>query len=442
MKKIILIFFLLIVHCTLKIENCFCQSGWFSVPSGTTNEIKSIFFINNQTGWVCGNSGLIEKTTNSGYSWTQQTTPTVNALYTLFFINENTGWAGGGYFDIYNGINTIIKTTNGGTNWFTQFNIYLIDNITRTIFFLDSINGFAGSYGGNGGEITGSIARTTNGGTNWIGILNSAPSTKIIFQNNTTGWSLSHFWTDVPLMDTGILYKTTNGGINWIETYIKHLYTFTDISFFNASIGILQCYSDSFANVNNNSRYLKTTNSGINWFTIYYGNDKRSNSYFLNEYTGWSCGNNITKTSNGGYNWFSQASYQLNMVIFRDSLNGYAVGGGGTILKTTTGGVMFVNKISKNIPENFSLYQNYPNPFNPTTKIKFEISSEVKREMSNVRLLILDITGREIETLVNEQLNPGTYEVTFDGSNLPSGLYFYKLVAGNFIATKKLILLK
>jgi hypothetical protein len=62
--------------------------------------------------------------------------------------------------------------------------------------------------------------------------------------------------------------------------------------------------------------------------------------------------------------------------------------------------------------------------------------------MSNVRLIIFDITGREITTLVNEQLNPGTYEVTFDGSNLPSGIYFYKLTAGDFTDTKKLVLIK
>ncbi len=62
--------------------------------------------------------------------------------------------------------------------------------------------------------------------------------------------------------------------------------------------------------------------------------------------------------------------------------------------------------------------------------------------MSNVKLVIYDILGKEIQILVNEQLQPGTYEVTFDGSNLPSGIYFYKLTSGNFTATKKLVLLK
>ncbi len=104
-----------------------------------------------------------------------------------------------------------------------------------------------------------------------------------------------------------------------------------------------------------------------------------------------------------------------------------------------------VHNNTNEIPANYSLYQNYPNPFNPTTKIKFQIPSDVKRKTSDVKSLTVftDIySGKEISTLVNEQLQPGTYEVTFDGGNLPSGVYFYQLKSNNFIETKKLILLK
>jgi hypothetical protein len=66
----------------------------------------------------------------------------------------------------------------------------------------------------------------------------------------------------------------------------------------------------------------------------------------------------------------------------------------------------------------------------------------VRRQTSDVKLVIYDILGKEISTLVNESLQPGSYEVTFDGSNLPSGIYFYQLRAGDYIETKKLILLK
>jgi hypothetical protein len=105
-------------------------------------------------------------------------------------------------------------------------------------------------------------------------------------------------------------------------------------------------------------------------------------------------------------------------------------------------GTININPIGTEVPSTFNLYQNYPNPFNPSTKIKFAIPSDVKCETSEVKMVIYDITGKKITTLVNEKLNPGTYEVTFDGSNLPSGIYFYKLNAGNFSETKRMILIK
>ena len=98
--------------------------------------------------------------------------------------------------------------------------------------------------------------------------------------------------------------------------------------------------------------------------------------------------------------------------------------------------------VTVDAPTKFSLEQNYPNPFNPVTKIKYTIPSNVKGEMSNVSLKVYDILGNEIVTLINEEKQPGTYEVDFDGTNLPSGIYFYQLKTGNFIETKKMILLR
>ena len=94
------------------------------------------------------------------------------------------------------------------------------------------------------------------------------------------------------------------------------------------------------------------------------------------------------------------------------------------------------------VPTNFSLEQNYPNPFNPSTKIKFTIPSNVKSETSNVSLIVYDVLGNEIATLVNEQKSAGTYEMEFDGTGLTSGIYFYKIKAGSYIETKKMLLIK
>jgi hypothetical protein len=113
--------------------------------------------------------------------------------------------------------------------------------------------------------------------------------------------------------------------------------------------------------------------------------------------------------------------------------------GGGTIC----GGIVVIEPITTNeLPDKFKLKQNYPNPFNPKTIIKFDIPSKVKGEMSNVKLVVFDILGSEIETLVDEKLKSGTYEVDFDGANYTSGVYFYEISIGNFRETRKMVLLK
>jgi len=93
-----------------------------------------------------------------------------------------------------------------------------------------------------------------------------------------------------------------------------------------------------------------------------------------------------------------------------------------------------------NFPSNFVLHQNYPNPFNPATTIRFEIPSSVRGE--KVKLSVYDIAGKEVGVLVNSELQPGVYEYNFDGSGLGSGVYFYKLQSGDFIQTRRMVLVK
>jgi len=99
--------------------------------------------------------------------------------------------------------------------------------------------------------------------------------------------------------------------------------------------------------------------------------------------------------------------------------------------------VVGITYLQQLIPENFVLYQNYPNPFNPTTYIRFDV-----QHSSHIKLIIYDILGKEIQTLINEKLRAGSYEVDWDGSGYSSGIYFYILQAGDYIKTKKMLLLK
>jgi hypothetical protein len=94
-------------------------------------------------------------------------------------------------------------------------------------------------------------------------------------------------------------------------------------------------------------------------------------------------------------------------------------------------------EITNEVPTDYSLSQNYPNPFNPSTKIEFKIP-----QAGFVNLKIYDLLGREVKTLLNEEMQAGNYTIDFNASTLSSGIYFYTLNAGEFISTKKMILLK
>jgi Secretion system C-terminal sorting domain len=100
-------------------------------------------------------------------------------------------------------------------------------------------------------------------------------------------------------------------------------------------------------------------------------------------------------------------------------------------------GFIGIKLFSNEIPKEFKLYNNYPNPFNPSTKIKFALPKN-----SYTKLIVYDILGRELLTIVNEQLSAGTYSVDWNTSDYPSGIYYYKLTSGEFTETRKAVLIK
>jgi len=155
-------------------------------------------------------------------------------------------------------------------------------------------------------------------------------------------------------------------------------------------------------------------------------------------------------STNGGILWREQLAYYgsgINSIYFIDKNEGWACGGQGLILHTQNGGVTFVRDDEENTnrPESFSLFQNHPNPFNPGTIIKYSIPAVTLRQAQSdiiISIKVYDVLGKEIATLVNEEKTAGEYEVEFDGTGLPSGIYFYRIKAGSYINTKKMVLLK
>ena len=150
--------------------------------------------------------------------------------------------------------------------------------------------------------------------------------------------------------------------------------------------------------------------------------------------TSWETDTPLT-SGGGGHKYHPSISVSDTVVhvFWRDAGNDYGL----YYRNNPSGNPTNSTLIGTEIPEVFKLYQNYPNPFNPTTYIKFDI-----QKTSATKLIIYDALGREVATLVNEKLSAGSYETSWDGSNYPSGVYFYTLQAGDYIETRKMLLIK
>jgi photosystem II stability/assembly factor-like uncharacterized protein len=310
----------------------------------------------------------------------------------------------------------IKKTTNGGLNWDNQ--ISNTQNGLQSVFFIDANTGWIGGLGGI-------ILKTTNSGNNWF---NQTSGTvynlfSVFFLNSNTGWISGN---------NSRILKTTNGGSNWIDKSFG--YENYRVHFIDANTGWIAC---------NLGKVLKSTNGGDNWYVQTTLSCAITSLFFANSNTGWVVGSTVMKTTNGGTNWFNDIpnlnlEFSLLSVFFTDSQNGWAVGSYGGIIKTSTGGNILVRNISNETPNNFSLSQNYPNPFNPSTNIKYQITNN-----KLVTLKIYDILGKEVAMLVNEKQSPGVYEVTWDASQFPSGVYVYQLSIDNVqYSIKKMALIK
>ncbi len=422
MKKIIFSIFLLLLACNFS----FSQSGWFWLNTNTNNSFSKVTFINEYTGFVGSwsstmHDNYIIKTTNSGMNW--YTSFSSAGIYDICFINTNTGYAVG-----YNSNGLILKTVDCGANWYP-----LSSGATHALNSVYFVNEFTGYCVGLFGE----YLKTTNGGASWQRQIFSAYDfNDVCFTDNLRGYFCVY---DLQTVHSGIILRTTDGGSNlfWDGQQFTANDDFFSIYFINQLTGFAVGYT---------GRIIKTTNAGINWMSKLTNSTVRLNSvYFPSDSVGYAVGYRaLMKTTDVGESWVNQFSgvgiITGESVFFTNNYTGYVVMDYGRILKTTTGGGNYIVSIGNEInqfPSSFSLSQNYPNPFNPITKIKFHIA-----KLSDAKLVIYDVVGREIGTLINQQLSPGTYETEWDVSAYPSGVYFYKLTAGEYAETKKMVLIK
>lgn len=426
--------------------------NWYQqfMPNIGGRTISDVYFLDSLTGWAVtpyrfqNDTSYVLKTTNSGNNWFIQHSRIGQFVGSsrVTFLNANTGYtAGVSNLPTYS---SILKTTNGGNNWnninsptdpFTAEDMSIISTDTIWLVSLNSL--------------TGGVFRTTNGGSSWQNQLNlgSQNPVKVYFFNGNTGYIAKN---------TGSAYirKTTDSGLNWNPIFNKG---FTDMFFIDS----LEGWS-AFDSVR------KTTDGGLNWQTqvLPYGtygggflNFSFINQFsFLNRDTIWGVGGRIAypntalkgliyRTTNGGQSWQFQlpdtslGNGQFLKLKFINRTFGWAYRGFDGIHTTTGGDPVWltpVHQISSEVPKDFQLFQNYPNPFNPNTKIKFLV-----QKLSDVKLVVYDIQGRQITELINRKYGAGTYEADFSGNGHASGVYLYSLVIdGITVDTKKMLMIK
>jgi photosystem II stability/assembly factor-like uncharacterized protein len=385
---------------------------------------QTVCFASAEYNTTYENYYTIYKTSNSGYNWIQITNGTGWFLKKIIFVDSITGFACGGLNRLYMTENQygkcILKTTNGGQNWNTVYNIISIPGSEMEITdmcFWNSSTGWASSRDG-------SIMKTTNSGINFTANY-TAPffrKSSVFFVGPLYGWTAG---------DSGRIAYTINGGINWSTLNSLSTSHFKSIFFLTLNTGFV---------CGNNGIVYKSTNGGVNWSALNSLVTSNLNSvYFLNPDTGWVAGiNSILKTTNGGLNWINQYSSNasLNSIRFFNSFIGWSCGGN-KMLYTNSGGIVNIKEISSLKPSMHKLYNNYPNPFNPTTKIRIDLPDE-----NTAILKVYDNLGRGVTTLLNRKLKPGTYDIEFNASSLSSGIYFYKLTSGNYTSTKSMVIIK
>lgn len=423
------------------------QSGWFEQISGTKEMLSGVYFVDINTGWVVGGSDICY-TRNGGTDWTHQLYPVgMNEEFyfnSVYFIDELTGFVSGTVKSIrpVSSHNLILKTTNGGMDW--QRLQCCGGSELFSIHFEDPLIGWAA-----GNDY---IINTTDGGITWApqpvpaSLNDTYKFTSIYFINKMTGWSAGKMNTGHITNDYNVLFKTTNGGQEWIRNFVIEGDGFNSVCFQNTMCGWA---------VGNNSIYF-TKDGGKFWEESYFPsgeNDyfKFKSVHFTNPLNGWVSGelfvsppqmlySIVMKTYDGGLTWNLEnlnIDMCLNSIHFENANIGWTVGKEGIIYKTTNGGKSFDDRVNKVSTKKSSLSQNYPNPFNPVTKISFTISNN-----AFVSLKVYDMSGREVKSLVNEFKSPGNYSADFNASDLTSGVYFYKIQAGDYTDVKKMILIK
>lgn len=420
--------------------------NWSVLNLSLFTNLNCVYFKDQNTGYICGDNGLVLQTTNTGNIWIIQTTNVTKNLKSILFLNSNTGYITGQ-------TGTLLFTTNAGDTWVNQ--------VSGTNNDLNSI--CKDSYGkiyiaGRNGNI---LKRNT-GIVNYFtvsGVVRFADNSQPVTSGKVKAIMYDNFTHQNIIVDSADILSNGSYSLTKMPQDSLDIMAFQDDE--EMAVFIPTYYASTIYWRNSNTIFpdsnltgidinVLRNNPGTGAFKIT-GNVSTpsliDNNYMLKNVVIYAKSGNTFK----GYSMTDQSgNYSIDGLPQGqyDIIADYLWYAGQTLnLQITNANLNNINFVLQNVigiepqgpglPSEFSLGQNYPNPFNPVTNIVFDLPSA-----TFAKLVIYDLLGREITTIVNEQLRAGTYKVDWNASNYPSGIYFYVLTTENHSESKKMILLK
>ena len=453
-------------------------TSWFAASSGLPVTLIGALGVDGANLYASTYNLGVFSSTNNGANWNAANSGLPG--FSTFAVSDTNLFAGTG--------NGVFLSTNDGTSWFAASTDLTNANVTSLA--ISGPNLLAGTY--NGG-----VYRSTDNGSNWAAVNSGFPS-----YSATTYYDIQTLVVSGPSLFAGIMYtgvyRSTNNGTSWSVvdssvtcTYINGLTAYgtnlfagmgggvsvsTDngTSWIAANAGLPPAYVNALA-ISGTDLFISTAGEGV-WRrpisemiasippniilsepslafgSVQNGSTKTDTLIVTNNstvpliidsvFTGtkWfstvSRHDTVTKADAirllVSFNPDSEKAYSDKLYIVSNSITPLAevaLNGNGTITA--------VLQNTSILPNSYGLSQNYPNPFNPTTIINYQLPAN-----SSVSLKVYDLLGREVATLINRRQNAGYYNATFNGTNLPSGVYFYRLQTETYSSTKKLLLLK
>lgn len=406
MKKTLFIF--LVAGNVLMFNVCYPQ--WVQVSNGMGNIDTDALTADGTNMFAGGTSAGVYYTSNSGANWVQTS---LNNQLVFALINSGSNVLAG----TFNA--GTFRSTNNGTSW---NQVTMGSNMTVWAYCYSGSNVFAGTFCPVVANM--GVYKSTDNGLTWMLVgANRREVRSITSEGN---------YIYAGTIDSGV-FVSSNSGTNWIKSTLN-----------NRNVRSIAANGNFvYAGILNSQGLFLSTNNGDTWVQSSLNNrDCQALTIQGSTVLTGTASHGVYVSNDNGTNWVQKndglGHYSIFALIIH---NGYVYAGtsGGGVYRRAISELLAIQPVSNQIPSSYSLSQNYPNPFNPATKIRFDISGA---SSAQTLLSVYNLLGREVAVLVNEKLTLGEYEVDFNGSYLPSGVYYYKLTAGDFIETKKMVLVK